>query len=430
MAPYAPVHMPAPVAAMGHAPGLNGHASAHTNGHFGSISSSPSHTPSLVPGADSSVTTPEPQLQHKPHAQHMPFSMPPFDSNVQHLADFVLSQWGVAEFADYILEMYSTNQSTKPLMLPVHGLIVARCPNLLKLINSLPQSRTHSRAMVVHFPRSYYFQDANAFADALRFIYGGSLIDPTYLFNNPVSTSDSRMRYALSYLASGHCLNVESIVVHAYNIALRLISFSELEVVLFFAASGNCLREQCLYGPYADQIVWQALYFIVTNIYPEFVLDTSASELSSLPRLPSTSTSGSGPESRPDSRSSSSVFANSDAPAQQNPITTIRFGSATPSSSSNDPLSPTYILSSVLLSLPFELLKTVLEHEQLLRSLGLDAILSIAGDVVRERERRRAEACSSLQDQKKSLDGILLMGESVGRDVTGTRLKLLSTRYS
>ncbi|KAH0346547.1 hypothetical protein KCU81_g3886, partial [Aureobasidium melanogenum] len=419
---------PAPVAVMAPPQLPNGHAFAHTNGaaaHLGSISSSPSRTPS-VPLGDSAVATPDAYVPHKHHA-HQPSYLPPppLHNNAQHLADYVLSYWNQHEFADYLLELYSSNQSANPLMLPVHGIIIARYPGLLKLINSLPQTRTHSRATIVHIPRSYCFADASAFADAIRYVYGGRLIEPMYIFSNPASTPTTRMRYVLSYLAAGHFLGAEPIVMHAYNMALRILGFNELETVLFFAACGWCLTENCLYGPYADQIVYQALYMVVSSMNADFVFDASAPEFASVPRLPISYNSTSTSQSRPDSRSSS-VFASSDAQSGQRTMSSIRFGSATPSSS--DTSSPNYLLSSALLSLSFDALKIVLEHDQLVANLGFDTLLSIAGEIVRERERRRVDACNSLHDQKKTPEGVLLVGESVGRDVTGTRLQLHATR--
>ncbi|KAI4719178.1 hypothetical protein E4T48_04543 [Aureobasidium sp. EXF-10727] len=417
---------PAPVAVMAPPPLANGHTFAHTNGsaaHLGSIASSPSPA-SSIPLGDSAVATPDQYAPHKHHAPQPSYPPPPpLNNNVQHLADYVLSYWNQHEFADYLIELYSANQSSNPLMLPVHGIIIARYPGFLKLINSLPQTRTNSRTTIVHMPRSYCFSDASAFADAMRYVYGGRLIEPMYIFSNPTSTPATRMRYVLSYLASGHFLGAEPIVMHAYNMALRILGFNELEAVLYFAACGWCLTENCLYGPYADQIVWQALYMIVSNINPDFVLDTSASD--SVPRLPVGYNSTSTSQSRPDSRSSS-AFASSDVQSGQRPVSSIRFGSATPSSS--DTSSPNYLLSSALLSLSFDHLKIVLEHDQLVANLGIDTMLSIAGDVVRERERRRVDACNSLHDQKKNPEGVLLIGESVGRDATGTRLQLHATR--
>ncbi|KAH0321918.1 hypothetical protein KCU71_g3696, partial [Aureobasidium melanogenum] len=426
--PYPSAAPPAPVAVMVPPQLPNGHAFAHTNGaaaHLGSISSSPSRTPS-VPLGDSAVATPDAYVPHKHHAPQPSYlPPPPLHNNAQHLADYVLSYWNQHEFADYLLELYSGNQSANPLMLPVHGIIIARYPGFLKLINSLPQTRTHSRATIVHIPRSYCFADASAFADAMRYVYGGRLIEPMYIFSNPASTPTTRMRYVLSYLAAGHFLGAEPIVMHAYNMALRILGFNELETVLFFAACGWCLTENCLYGPYADQIVYQALYMIISSINADFVFDASAPEFSSVPRLPVSFNSTSTSQSRPDSRSSS-VFASSDVQSGQRTMSSIRFGSATPSSS--DTSSPNYLLSSALLSLPFDSLKIVLEHDQLVANLGFDTLLSIAGEVVRERERRRIDACNSLHDQKKNPEGVLLIGESVGRDATGTRLQLHATR--
>jgi hypothetical protein len=421
---YAPTIPPAPVAVMGPPPLTNGHAYTHTNGgpaHLGSMASSPSRTPS-VPLGDSAVATPDGYVPHKHHA-HQPsyHAPPPLSNNVQHLADYIFSYWNQHEFADYLLELYSGNQSTNPMMLPVHGIVIARYPGFLKLINSLPQTRNHSRASIVHMPRSYCFADASAFADAMRYVYGGRLIEPMYIFSNPTSTPASRMRYVLSYLVAGHFLGAEPIVLHAYNMALRILGFNELETVLFFSACGWCLGENCLYGPYADQIVFQALYLITSNIYPDFVFDASASEFSSVPRLGT----GHNSQSRPESRSSSAVTS-TDNQSGQRPVSNIRFGSATPSSS--DTSSPTYLLSSALLSLSFDQLKIVLENEQLLANLGLELLLAIAGEIVRERERRRVDACNSLHDQKKNPEGVLLLSEAVGRDATGTRLQLHATR--
>ncbi|KAI5272262.1 hypothetical protein E4T47_04385 [Aureobasidium subglaciale] len=426
---YAPT--PAPLAAMA-APPVNGHAFQYANGaatQLGSMSSSPSRTPSVPLGdaaATAAAATPDIHMPYKHHAQQSSYAgLPPFDNNAQHIADFVQSYWGQTQFADLILELYSGDQPNEPLMLPVHSLIIARYPGLLKLIHSLPRTITQTRAPIVHVPRSYCFQDASAFAEAVRYVYGSPLIDPMYIFGNPSGTPSTRMRFALSYLAAGHCLGAEPIVVHAYNIAYRILGAHELETVLFFAACGYCLSGNSLYGPYGDHIVWQAVIFMVSHLQPGF-FDASATELASLPRISNMDNSASTSQSRPDSRSSS-VFASSDAQSTQRPGSNVHLGSTTPSSS--DAGSVNYVLSSALLSMPFELLRHVLEHEGLVRNLGIDAALTIAGDVVRERERRRIDACTALQDQKRAPEGILLFSEAVGRDASGTRVKLFSTRF-
>lgn len=422
---YAPV---APVAIMAAPPSVNGHGFAHTNGsaaHLSSMSPSPSQTSSMPPG-DSHVVTPDAQAAHKLHATHPSFNMAPPDNNVQHLLDYLLAQFGQSELADYVLELSSGGHDSKPMMLPVHSLIISRCPSLLNIVSRLPASRTMPSALVLHFPQSYYFHDATAFAEALRFVYGGPLVDPTALLNpiaHSASSPDSRMRYILSYLAAGHCLDIESIAMHAYGIAQHLMSWETLEAVLSFAVPGNTLydpRKPPFYGYYANQLLVQALDYLMLSIHPDFVLDTSAPELSSLPRLPSSHTSTSRAQSRPESRSS--VFASSDGKPAQRPISGIRFGSATPAGSeTSSPFLTT--ISSVLLSLPFELLKQILEHPRHYSALGLETMLRVAGDVVRERERRRIEVLESLED-KSSAGEAVLTREVAGRDMTGTRLNL------
>ena len=423
---YAPAPLPAPPMPWGAQ--VNGHAfplvNGHGHGHGNGMSPSPSQTSSMAHG-DSGIVTPDAHAQLKHHAPPPSFRPPPINANVKHLLDFILAQFGKSELADYVLELPTGGQDSKPLVLPVHSFIIARCPSLLNILQQLPSTRTYT-GMVVYFPQSYYFQEAPAFADALRFIYGGPLLDPALLISGTslADSSASRMRYTLSYLAAGHCLDAPSIAGHAASIASELLSWETLETLLSFAVPNSSRDDgqiQPFYGFYAGQLLYQALDFIVMNLSHEFALDTSVSELSLLPRLPQSY------QSTPNGqrRASATLFATPDGPPTQRPISGIRFGQATPAES--DASLPAQILSAVLVSLPFNLLKPVLEHHNLKERLGLDTMQLIAGDVVRERERRRTNILNALQD-KSLADEVLFWSESVACDVTGTRLNLIRNR--
>ena len=127
------------------------------------------------------------------------------------------------------------------------------------------------------------------------------------------------------------------------------------------------------YDPYATNLLQRVIDFTVHVFPPNFYLDASAPQLESCPRLPSLPPSH---ESRP---------SKSDPRLSQ-----IRFGEI-PIEDHQRPSIATTTISSILLSLPFQLLKCVLEHYDLAARLGPETVASVMRQVVAERETRRSK---------------------------------------
>ncbi|KAI7030664.1 hypothetical protein KC352_g47545, partial [Hortaea werneckii] len=111
--------------------------------------------------------------------------------------------------------------------------------------------------------------------------------------------------------------------------------------------------------------------FIVHLLPPNFYVDSSAPHLTTCPRLPSMPSRHEGKSSRSDPR-----------------LSKIRFGEV-PAEDHQRPSPATTTISSLLLSLPFALLKCILEHDLLAMKLGPDTVASIMRQVIAEREVRR-----------------------------------------
>ncbi|KAF2144962.1 uncharacterized protein K452DRAFT_284352 [Aplosporella prunicola CBS 121167] len=121
------------------------------------------------------------------------------------------------------------------------------------------------------------------------------------------------------------------------------------------------------YGTYSTQFLQTIVGFLVHNFPVDYEFDPSAPHLPSMPRLPPL------PESRPTSR---------------NPrLSQIRFGQVPEQSGTSRYVIS--LLSSIFLSLPFPILKALLEDYVLSSRLSRARIAQIAQSVVEEREIRR-----------------------------------------
>lgn len=208
------------------------------------------------------------------------------------------------------------------------------------------------------------------------------------------------MAYILSYTAAGCLMGMPELVFRGLQIANRLLRWESLETALSFALAGGLGQvwrdeyslddrgsstssedsftrvgnnAEPVYDPHATQFLHHIVGFICFNFPRDFVLDTSAPQLPSVPRLPKPSVHGSRP-SISDPRLKSIRFG--EAPADENK-------SAHPGAS---------ILSSVLFSIPFPILKATLEHPMLGEMLGWHVVPLLIEHVIQERERRRIQA--------------------------------------
>jgi hypothetical protein len=206
---------------------------------------------------------------------------------------------------------------------------------------------------------------------------------------------------ALSYIATGAWLNIHAFAQRGVEIAMTLVQCDTLPTVLAFALEGGlgqmwsaedgseertstCSSDDSFgkpetggsptYDPHSSALLSRALDFIVHNLPPSFYLNPAAPQSTACPRLPSPSLGHESTSSRSDPR-----------------LSRIRFGEM----SVEDHQRPSFVtttISSVLLSLPFPLLKYLLEHPVLTGRLGSETVASIMRQVVNEREVRRQRA--------------------------------------
>lgn len=312
------------------------------------------------------------------------------------------SFYASCEFADCTLELRHAHGRLERLSLPAHQVMLGRSPTLKSLLSAgsrLPRT--------VRLEVADRFIQLDAFREALRYLYLGAMPTP----NGWVSDGSSPQSVAhtldffLGYAAAGHVLRVPAVTAHGSKLAAELIDWETLERILSFAVEGGIdesLRgdhentinggdppasetrspaqtksSRPMYGIYGSNLLDSATDFLLTNFPPQFTLDVSVPELAMHPRLPETADGTRPSGQRRDPRLKSMKFG--DHPSEDD----VR----------SDTVAT--VLSKVLLSAPFSLLKSLLESPRLGRGAGAhqptsaEARARLAMTVVQERERRR-----------------------------------------
>ncbi|KAF2843428.1 hypothetical protein M501DRAFT_925105 [Patellaria atrata CBS 101060] len=326
----------------------------------------------------------------------------------QSLREYLVSQFGTHDFADYILELSESRMGSRLFALPVHGIIIARSPRLLRVIQEHANNPAYADGRkILKVQITDRFCTGEAFADALKFLYGGELLE-TGMFTSELENFDSktgdlsifgiarqRMDGALAYVAAGYFLGISDITARGLKIAKELLRWDTVEQVLDFTLaagfenfeprdpasnlstsqqdkSENELPTQMLaYGKYGDALLTDIVDFLCSNIPPGFNFINSVPELRGIPRLPIME------ESRP---------------STANPrLSRIQFGDL-PATEITQMSFITRILSSIFLSLPFSVLRSIFSSQTLNERLPTSEVLELLRSVVAERESRRQRA--------------------------------------
>ncbi|GAB7356459.1 hypothetical protein MBLNU459_g7225t1 [Dothideomycetes sp. NU459] len=381
---------------------------AHLNGHP-HLSRSPSQTSSGVAeplvgrNGDSGIGTPDAPIPRQDAARYTPqtsssqHSIYPADDDLKNIHDlraYLLSQFGSLWFADYILQLSRTNDA-EPVSIPAHGFLLARSPGLNLLLPSAIRD-DNSRQSRLHIPRTFYFREPNAFVEALRFLYGGESLDPNrFLRNLPPPNMNSldtqidlgsRMNYILSYVAANHSMRLAAPAFHGAAIAGQLLRWETIETCLFFVLDGGFSASgmEFAYGEAAIHVLQQTIAYVSLNFPTDFALETAVQELVSIPRLPER-TQTFAPSVLPQTRAK-----------RGSRLGSIQFGDTHIIDSTQVPF-VTAVLSSVLLSVPFQILQSILEHPALRDRLGDHSVVNHMRSVVAEREKRRLAALRAHQ---------------------------------
>ncbi|KAF2086792.1 hypothetical protein K490DRAFT_57689 [Saccharata proteae CBS 121410] len=393
------------------APGLNG------NGPFsrpGSQASSPRALPVDQVLADGAVKPHLPSMQTNGAPAKAPaqFGYPAVSRDMDMgLKDYLAAHFSNRDFADYFIKIFHGADRVLTMALPGHGLMLARSPRLAQLMLSASSPHFEDGMRVLDVPIADRFFDGYMFAEALKHLYGQDLLNTRNVvqglqpFNGLPASAETfgspqqRMRHTLAYAAAGFYLQVPRITCRGLDVATDLLRWDNLEVALAFAMDGgldsswrtddasedrnsaSSTGDDALsrsdsfaspsYGQYSTQFLQTIIGFIIHNFPKEFELDTSAPQLVDIPRLPIIS------NERPNSR---------------NPrLSTIRFGEV-PVESGGPSRYVLTLLSSVLVSLPFTVLKALLEDFGLCSRVGRDRLPQLMQSVIDERESRRTRA--------------------------------------
>lgn len=342
-------------------------------------------------------------------------------SNIYYLAGHLVQQFNTAEHADCHLQIFYDGLRHGTADFFLHGVLIAQSPLLQDLMKTTATKEGHMKLVQIRtFDR---FLTTLALETALQVCYGKSIAE----FNaSPLDTSASKsimdlsrawMENALALVASGYLFQLDDVISRGLQIASSILGWENIETALSFALDGgldaawdpnqmqrftteksvsqsddtteiptpstsqssaadfelsNGPPEQGsprslrgTYSPGANDLLLQCLQFILSNFLPSWELDVSARPLADIDRLPRTAGSRS-----PLAKSRLSLICFGDHPSEW----TVKF--------SNENV----MLSSILLSIPYVLLKYIFDRQD-------DSTRArIVQPIVNERERRRRQA--------------------------------------
>ncbi|OBT78347.1 hypothetical protein VF21_02181 [Pseudogymnoascus sp. 05NY08] len=324
----------------------------------------------------------------------------PSVDNLDGLLGYIQGQFADPTFADYTLEVRYTDDRAKPMRIPGHNLLFARSPALKRLmIAPVNDGSSEGSSRTILIETADRFLSSDGFWMALQRLYGGPLLSldtpPTpgrnmeaqnLATSNPASFQ--RFDSALGYAAAGQILQIPPVLSRGIEVACHLVNWLTLEKALDFALDGGLGSQWTLdnnytgvcpstYGPAVDMLIHSALGFLIANFPPHLDFDVTASEPAFNSRLPVLKNAK---VSKHNPRLSSIKFG--DHPVEEPVLPTLK--NANPAS----------LISGILINLPFQLLKYVLEAPSLGSHDWATSTMrqTIIHEVINEREKRRIRA--------------------------------------
>ncbi|KAJ4254434.1 hypothetical protein NW762_010032 [Fusarium torreyae] len=346
-----------------------------------------------------------------------PHMMSPMD-DAEGLVGHFQQQFGSPELADCVLELRYADERAPPVRIPGHRILFSRSAELATAMSkqiSRPNPNVPSLPTVVLETKSKWIR-SDSFYIAVQRLYGLPLFTipppPAGLKQGAATDAGTLMErfdFALSYAASGHLLRWDPVTRRGCEIAMQLLDWQTVEKALEFALEDH--RDEgsydvFKYGDGSRAILNETVSFIVNNLHPGFKIDTSVTDPPNYARLPSqaalTSNTTNRKLSPPPIARGTSVHLGKGRRSQQ--ISGIQFGdlsltdgkvspASDASGASQQQRTPLYaILSRVLLNLPFDTLKSLLESATSNKANGwpnAELVYRVVKDTVSERERRR-----------------------------------------
>ncbi|KAF4968837.1 hypothetical protein FSARC_3866 [Fusarium sarcochroum] len=352
-----------------------------------------------------------------PNAGPPPHMMSPMD-DAEGLVGHFQQQFGSPELADCVLELRYVDERAPPVRIPGHRILFSRSAELVTAMSkqiSRPNPNVPSLPTVVLETKSKWIR-SDSFYIAVQRLYGLPLFTipppPAGLKQGAATDAGTlmeRLEFALSYAASGHLLRWDPVTRRGCEIAMQLLNWQTVEKVLEFALEDH--RDEgsydvFKYGDGSRAILNETVSFIVNNLHPGFKIDTSVTDPPNYARLPPqtalTSNATNRKLSPPPIARGTSVHLGKGRRSQQ--ISGIQFGdlsltdgkvspASDASGASQQQRTPLHaILSRVLLNLPFDTLKSLLESATSNKANGwpnAELAYRVVKDTVSERERRR-----------------------------------------
>lgn len=443
--PIAPVdvygHPVAPIATIDtHASAAISHGPLTPHSFHGSQSSRTEDFPikpqtNGVNGVDSGRRGPPPGVGRPPY---QPNNQVPFDPEIGEAVDFaqyISSMFANPSFADceIVLEIPDQLSATNslyagmpngPLRLPAHGLILSRHPMLQKLLQE--SHRRDDGVKQIRIVSDDPYLRADAMWRAIKYLYGSQYV-PLPLGLQKESDLE-KLLFTLGYAAAGARLEVPHISITAVREASKLLSWDTVERCLEFALVGMTIQSGQMHAPtafpqfrykhgaFVGELIEAVTMFLVTQFPSNFSLDTTVEDpaYSRLPVLPATAPDVAGHEAfshglqnggRPLPRSTMNIkFGDMDLNDVNSHIRDV-------SAQQSDVYQA--VLSRILLALPFEMLKLILESNGNGVVSGWQSAQHrhrIMSNVIAERETRRLRLISNVKAGKSQaavpLDGL------------------------
>lgn len=347
-----------------------------------------------------------------------PFSPPGFDvDEAMGFVNHISQMFARPEFADCEVvlvipeRLTSTNSQypgnmNGPLRLPAHRLVLAHHPMLRSIMQdqALRSDGPHEVRIASDDP----FLRADALWRAIKYVYGYRYVP---LPRDIEKESDlEKFHFALGCAAAGALLDLPPVSISGVSEAAKLVSWDTLEKGLEFALTDALINVDHLrevqhpvlqfrykYGPYVGELVEKIMMFLIMHFPSNFTLDTTVGDSGyvRLPALPAA------PANLPhQSRPEVSHYHTAGHNASRMSSINIKFGdmdlgeangrcSSSPAQQSGGHHAA---LSRILLNLPFEMLKSLLESNGLGGVPGWQTIQDrqrVMSDVIAEREARR-----------------------------------------
>ncbi|KAF5978309.1 topoisomerase ii-associated [Fusarium coicis] len=351
---------------------------------------------------------------------HMMSSMEGAEGLIGHL----VQQFSTLEFADCVLELRYADERAPPVRIPGHRVILSRSIELASAIAKQPRPDPNvpSLPTIVLETKSKWIRSA-PFYMAIHCLYGFPLLDPAAEGMKQTAADYNqlieRFEFALSYAAAGHLLRWDPFMRRGCEVAVQFLNWQTVEKALEFALEDH--RDEgsydvFKYGDGSRVILNEIVSFIARNTNPTFKIDTSVTDTSSYARLPQTALTSNASTrklSPPPIARGTSVHLGKGKGRLSQQISGIQFGDlsltdgkvspasdASGGSQQRTPLNA--VLSRILLNLPFETLKALLEAATNKANgwQNAEAIYRVVKDTVAERERRRLQIVELVKTQQ------------------------------